>query len=160
FGAAVKRREDPRLITGQATYVDDIQLPGMVYAAFVRSPHGHARITGLRTDAARAVPGVVSVVTGKDVAAKLGNLPCAWLIPGSDLKPPAHPILASETVRYVGDAVAVVVGETRAAARDGASLVEVDYEPLPVIIDQEKATKAGAPQLHSDVPNNVAFHWK
>src|SRR5438477_1122809 len=97
FGASVRRREDPRLITGRATYVDDIQLPGTVHVAFVRSPHAHARITGVRTDAARKSAGVVAVVTGKDLAGKVGNVPCAWLIPGADLKTPAHPLLASET---------------------------------------------------------------
>jgi carbon-monoxide dehydrogenase large subunit len=160
FGAAVKRREDPRLITGGATYTDDIQLPNLGYAAFVRSPHAHARIVSIDSSAAARVPGVAAVVTGRDLAGKIGTIPTAWLIPNSDLKTPAHPALASDTVRYVGDAVAVVVGDSRAAARDGAAAVAVEYEPLPAIVDQEKATQAGAPQLHADVPNNVTFRWK
>ncbi len=159
FGAAVRRREDPRLITGRATYVDDIKLPGLTYAAFVRSPHAHARIRGIQTAKAHEAPGVVAVLAGKDLVGKVGNLPCAWLIPGSDLKLPEHPPIAVEKVRYVGDAVAVVVAESRDAARDGAGLVEVDYEPLPAIVDQEKATRSGAPLLHDNVANNVAFHW-
>ncbi|HEX5415919.1 MAG TPA: xanthine dehydrogenase family protein molybdopterin-binding subunit, partial [Chloroflexota bacterium] len=160
FGAAVKRREDPRLITGGATYVDDIQLPGVVYAAFVRSPHAHARITGIDLSAARNVPGVVAALGGKDLQGKVGNIPTAWLIPNSDLKTPAHPPLAVDTVRFVGDAVAVVVAESRAAAKDAAALVAVDYEPLPVVVNQEEAIQPGAPQLHPDVPNNIAFRWK
>jgi carbon-monoxide dehydrogenase large subunit len=160
FGAAVKRREDPRLITGGATYVDDIQLPNLGYVAFVRSPHAHARIKGIDTSTAKAVPGVAAVVTGRDLVGKVGNVPTAWLIPNSDLKTPAHPPLAVDTTRYVGDAVAAVVADSRGAARDAAALVAVDYEPLPAVTNQEEAVKEGAPQLHPDVPNNVAFHWR
>jgi len=160
FGAAVKRREDPRLITGGATYVDDIQLSGLVYAAFVRSPHAHARITHIDVTTARNAPGVVAAMSGQDLQGKVGNIPTAWLIPNSELKTPAHPPLAVDTVRFVGDAVAVVVAESRAAAKDAAALVEVDYEPLPVVVNQEEAVQPGAPQLHPDVPNNIAFHWK
>src|SRR5262249_16833040 len=125
FGAAVKRREDPRLITGGATYTDDLKLPNLAYAAFARSPHAHARIKSIDTAAARPVPGVVAVLTGQDLVGKVGNIPTAWLIPGSDLKTPAHPPVAIDTVRYVGDAVAVVVAESRSAARDAANLVQV-----------------------------------
>jgi carbon-monoxide dehydrogenase large subunit len=160
FGAAVKRREDPRLITGGATYTDDLKLPNLAYAAFARSPHAHARIKSIDTKAASAVPGVVTVLTGKDLVGKVGNIPTAWLLPNSDLKTPAHPPIAVDTVRYVGDAVAVVVADSRSAARDAASLVEVDYEPLSAIVDQEKAIESGAPQLHPDVPNNITFRWK
>src|ERR1017187_2706910 len=105
FGAAVKRREDPRLITGGATYVEDIKLLGLTYAAFVRSPHAHARIVKVDTSSAKAQPGVIAVVTGADLVGKIGTIPTAWLLPNADLKTPAHPALASETVRYVGDAV-------------------------------------------------------
>jgi carbon-monoxide dehydrogenase large subunit len=159
FGSSVKRREDPRLITGGATYTDDIKLPNMAYAAFVRSPHAHARIKSVNKAAASAAAGVVAVFTGADLVGKVGNIPTAWLVPNSDLKTPAHPPLAIDTVRYVGDAVAVVIAESRGAAADAAGLVEVDYEPLPVVVDQEKAVRAGAPQLHADAPNNVAFRW-
>ncbi|MGH2458719.1 MAG: xanthine dehydrogenase family protein molybdopterin-binding subunit, partial [Chloroflexota bacterium] len=159
FGAAVKRREDPRLITGRATYTDDVRLSNLAYVAFVRSPHAHARIKRIDTSRARSAAGVVAVVTGQDLAGKVNGIPTAWLIPNSDLKTPTHPPLAVDTVRYVGDAVAAVVAESRAAARDAVDLVDVDYEPLPVVVDGEKATQAGAPQLHPDVPNNVAFRW-
>src|SRR5437588_6745449 len=160
FGSSVKRREDPRLITGGATYVDDVNLLNLAYVVFVRSPHAHARIKSVDTSAAKQVPGVVSVVTGKDLVGKVGNIPTAWLIPNSDLKTPAHPPIAVDVVRYVGDAVAAVTADSRAAARAAAYLIQVDYEPLPAIVDQEKAVQPGAPQLHADVPNNITFRWK
>ncbi len=160
FGAAVKRREDPRLITGTATYTDDVKLPNLAYVAFVRSPHAHARIRSIDVSAAQSAPGVVAVVTGRDLVGKVGNIPTAWLIPNAELKTPAHPPLAIDTVRYVGDAVAAVVAESRGAASDAAGLVRVDYEPVAAVVDQEKAVQPGAPQLHANVPNNVAFHWK
>jgi carbon-monoxide dehydrogenase large subunit len=160
FGAAVKRREDPRLITGGATYVEDIKLLGLTYAAFIRSPYAHARIVKVDTTAAKQQPGVIAVVTGADLVGKIGTIPTAWLLPNSNLKTPAHPALASETVRYVGDAVAVVVAETNAQAKDAAALVEVEYAELGVVVDQEKAVENGAPLVHEDVPNNLAFRWK
>lgn len=160
FGASVKRRDDPQLITGKATYTDDVKLPGLAYAAIVRSPHAHARITSVDTRKARSQPGVAAVYTGKDVADKLSPLPCAWLIPNSDLKVPPRPVIASDRVRYVGEAVAVVVADSRYGARDAAEAIEVSYDPLPVIVNQEKAAKPGAPQLHAEVPNNVSFTWK
>ena len=160
FGAKIKRREDPRLITGKATYVEDIQLPGMLHAQIVRSTHAHAKITRIDTKAARAHPGVVAVLTGKDLEGKLNPVPTAWLIPGSDLKTPAHPALATDVVRYVGDGVAVVLADSRFAARDAAAQVHVHYAPLPVVVDQEHAVRDGAPQLHADVPHNVAFTWR
>ena len=159
FGASVRRREDPRLITGQATYCDDIQLANMAYAVIVRSPYAHARITSIDTSAAAAHPGVIAVYTGSDLEGRVGSIPCAWLIPDSDLVVPDHPPLAIDRVRYVGDGVAVVIGEDRAAAADAADMVEVEYEELPAIVDQEKATQDGAPQLHDDVPANTAFRW-
>jgi aerobic carbon-monoxide dehydrogenase large subunit len=160
FGASIRRREDPRLITGQATYTDDLQLPGMTYACIVRSPHAHARITSLDIEAARRQPGVVAVFTGRDLAGKLNPIPTAWLIPNSELKTPPHPALAVDRVRYAGDGVAVVVADAPYTARDAAALVRVTYEPLPAIVNQEQAVGAGAPQLHADAPNNVAFTWK
>jgi carbon-monoxide dehydrogenase large subunit len=160
FGAAVKRREDPRLITGRAVYTDDVKLPNLAYVAFVRSPHAHARIVRIDASRARTAPGVIAVVTGRDLAGKVGNIPTAWLIPNADLKTPAHPPLAIDTVRHVGDAVAAVVAESRAAAADAVALVEVEYQVLPAVVDQEKATQPGAPQLHLDVPNNIAFRWR
>ncbi len=145
FGASIKRREDPRLITGKATYTDDFRLAGMTYAHIVRSPHDHARITRLDVDAARLHPGVVAVFTGKDLQGALNPIPTAWLIPNSDLRTPPHPALAVDTVRYEGDGVAVVVAEDRYTARDAAALIGVDYDPLPAVVNQVKAVAPGAP---------------
>lgn len=160
FGARIKRREDPRLITGKATYTDDLKLAGTLHAVIVRSPHAHARIKRIDTTAARRTPGAVAVYTGTDLVGKVGPLPCAWLIPNAGLKTPAHPAIAVDRVRYVGDAVAVVVAEDRYTARDGAEQIQVEYEPLPVVVDAERATRPGAPLLHDDAPENVAFRWK
>jgi carbon-monoxide dehydrogenase large subunit len=158
FGSGIRRREDPRLITGSATYTDDLVLPGMVHAAMLRSPHAHARIKGVNPARARQAPGVLAVYTGNDCEA-LQAMPCAWLVPNSNLKIATYTCMAKNVVRYVGDIVAVVVAETAYQAHDALELVDVDYEPLPVVIDPEQAVKAGAPQLHADVPNNIAFHW-
>jgi carbon-monoxide dehydrogenase large subunit len=159
FGSGIKRREDPRLITGTARYTDDLILPGMVYAAILRSPHAHARILKLDTSAAKAAAGVVAVYTGADTEAALKPIPCLWLLPGSDLKTSPYAPLAKEIVRYVGDAVAVLVAESPYQAADALELIEVEYEALPAVVDPEKATGSGAPQLHSEAPGNVAFHW-
>ncbi|MFN7960660.1 MAG: molybdopterin cofactor-binding domain-containing protein [Thermoanaerobaculia bacterium] len=159
LGQAIKRREDPALITGKGKYTDDLQVAGMTYAAIVRSPHGHARIRAIRTGAAQAAPGVVAVYTGQDLLAKMpGKIPVGWLLPG--IKTPDHLAMATDSVRYVGHAVAVVVAEDRYAARDAADLVEVDYEPLPATVDPELAMRPGAPQLFADVPNNISFDWE
>lgn len=155
-GSRIKRREDPRLIMGRGTYVDDIQLPRMTYAAILRSPYAHARILNIDVDKAKALPGVVTVLTGADLQGK--NVPCGWTLP--DMKVAPHPALAVGKVRYTGDAVAVVVAEDRYVARDALDLIEVDYEPLPVVVDAEKAIQAGAPQLHDEVPSNTTFVWK
>ena len=118
FGSGIKRREDPRLLTGTARYTADISLPGQVYAAILRSPHGHARIRKIDTTPAKTAPGVVAVFTGADTEGVLGTIPCAWLVPNSDLKTAPYPPLAKGTVRYVGDAVAVVVAESPQQAAD------------------------------------------
>ena len=130
FGSAIKRREDPRLITGAATYTDDVKLPGLTYAAILRSPYAHARITGIDVSAAKRSPGVIAVYTGTDIKDRMAPVPCAWNVPNCDLKVPPHPLLAHDKVRYVGDGVAMVVAATRAAARDAIDLIDVDYEPL------------------------------
>ena len=159
IGKAVKRREDPRLITGSATYTDDIQLPRMAYAAVLRSPWAHAHVRSIDVQHARTSPGVVAVYTGRDLAERVNPVPCAWMVPNCDLQVPPHPMLAVDTVRYVGDGVALVVAESREAARDALDLIEVDYEPLAAVVDPEQATLQDAPQLHADVPSNVAFTW-
>src|SRR5262252_10863371 len=161
FGSPIKRREDPRLLTGQAMYTDDFTLAGMAHLAVVRSPYAHAKIKAIRTKKAAAMDGVLGVFTGKDMKdAGFGSIPCAWVVPGSDAKTPPYPPIAVDVVRYVGNAVAIVVATDRYVARDAAEAVEVDYEPLPVVVDAEKATAKGQPQLHGDVPHNVCFHWK
>ncbi|MCH2676521.1 MAG: molybdopterin-dependent oxidoreductase [Dehalococcoidia bacterium] len=159
FGSGIRRREDPRLITGGATYTDDVQLPGMAYAAILRSPHAHAKINSINTIAAKASPGVVAVFTGADTDGVLSPIPCAWIPPDSDVKAVAHPALATDVVRYQGDAVAVIVAEDRYQAEDALELINVDYSPLPVVVSPEAAMQPGAPQLHEDAPNNQAFHW-
>src|ERR1700694_5153059 len=159
FGSGIKRREDPRLITGTATYTDDVKLTGLTYAAFLRSPYAHARITRIDTSAAERAPGVLAVYTGAGVKDRVAPVPCAWNVPNCDLKVPPHPLLAYEKVRYVGDGVAMVIAETRATARDAIDLIDVDYEPWGGGVDPEKMAQPGAPQLHNEVPNNIAFTW-
>ena len=159
FGSGIRRREDPRLITGSATYTDDITLPGMVHAAMLRSEHAHAKITRIDTSRAASAPGVVAVYTGADIEDALAPMPCAWLLPDSDLKIAAYPCIAKDVVRYTGDIVATVVAETPYQAHDALALIEVDYEPLEVVIDPEAAHDDGAPQLHDDIEGNQAFHW-
>lgn len=159
FGASVKRREDPRLITGQGAFTDDFKLPGMLQMTMLRSPYAHARIKRIDTSKAKAHPGVVGVFTAKDLEG-VAPMPCAWLVPDADLKVPVYTALASEKVRFVGDAVAIVVAEDSYIADDALELIEVEYEQLPVVVNQEDALKPGAPQLYDDVPNNQAFHWK
>ena len=159
FGSGIRRREDPRLITGQASYTDDIKLPGMVHAAILRSPYAHATITSIDTGEADQQPGVIAVYTGADTDGVLNGLPCAWLIPNSDLKTPEHPPIAKDKVRYVGDAVAVVVAESRYQAEDALEFISVEYDPHDAVLNPKEATQDGAPQLHDDVPNNVAFTW-
>ena len=159
FGSGIRRREDPRLITGGSVYTDDVTLPGMVHAAILRSPHAHARISGVDTTAAAAAPGVIAVYTGADVDGILAPIPCAWLPPESDVKAVAHPAIAKDIVRYQGDAVAVVVADTRYQAEDALELINVSYAPLPAVVNPAAAMDPGAPQLHDDAPNNQAFHW-
>ena len=159
FGSGIRRREDPRLITGTATYTDDLTLPRMVHAAMLRSPHAHARITSIDTTKAAAATGVVAVYTHADTEGALQPTPCAWLLPDSDLKIANYHGIAKDVVRYVGDIVAVVVAEDRYLAEDALELIDVDYEPRPSVIDPEKAAQDGAPQLHDEIPGNQAFHW-
>jgi carbon-monoxide dehydrogenase large subunit len=159
FGSGIRRREDPRLITGSATYTEDVVLPDMAYAAILRSPHAHARIRSIDTSRAKAAPGVVAVFTGADTETALKPMPCAWLLPNADLKVATYPQLAKDTVRYVGDCVAVVVADSRYQAQDALELIDVDYEPLPTVVDPQRAAARGAPQLHADIAGNQAFHW-
>ena len=160
FGSAIRRREDPRLLTGGAQYTADIDLPGMTHAAILRSPHGHARIRAIDVSRARSAPGVVAVFTGADIQGVLQPIPCAWLLPNADLKVAPYVAMAKDVVRYVGDAVAVVVAHAAEQAYDALGSIDVEYEPLEAVVDPQQATGAGAPQLHREAPGNVAFHWK
>ena len=159
FGSGIRRREDPRLITGTAKYTDDIVLPGMLHAAMVRSPYSHARINGIDASAASEAPGVVAVFTHADTEGEIAPAPCAWLLPDSGLSIADYHCIAKDTVRYVGDIVAVVVAETREQAHDAVDLVEVDYEPLDAVVTPKEAASDGAPQLHDAIEGNQAFHW-
>ena len=158
IGKPMKRVEDPRFIQGKGKYVANLQIPGMLHAAIVRSPHAHAKINSIDTSAALAMPGVVGVYTGADLAADgVGGLPCGFNPPG--IKTAPHPVLAIGKVRHVGDGVAVVIAENRYAAQDAADAVQVDYTPLPAVVDAKKAVDPSAPQLHDEIPNNTSFYW-
>lgn len=162
IGQPLKRREDARFLTGAGQYTDDVVLPGQSYAVFVRSPYAHARIKSIDLAAAKAAPGVLAIFTGADLAdAKVGGLPCGWLIhsqDGSPMKEPPHPVLAQGKVRHVGDQLALVVAETLLQAKDAAELVAVDYEELPPVVDLQTAAGA-ASAVHDDVPGNVCYDW-
>lgn len=155
-GKRIRRTEDPRLITGTATYVDDIHMPGMHHACILRSPHGAAKIRSIQTDAARNHPGVAAVFTGADIRS-VGPVPCGASLPG--LRIPVHTILAQDRVYFVGHPVAVVVATDRYVAADALDLIEVDYEPLPAVADPEKALAPGAPAVHPEWPDNIAFTY-
>ena len=163
IGESVRRKEDYRFLTGSGQYTDDIALANMSHCYFVRSPHAHARIKGINKSAALAAPGVIGVLDGQDVAAdKINGLPCGWLITGTNgepMKEPPHPILAFEKVRYVGDHVAMVVAETYEQARNAAELVDVDYEPLPAVVDVRDAQAPGAATIHDAATDNHCYKW-
>lgn len=156
-GTPVKRREDPRLITGQATYVDDIKLVGMLHMAVLRSPYGHARINSINTEAARRHPGVVAVYLAEDLKGAVGPIAVAVPLGKMTEGMGIHGPLAEGKVRFYGDPVAVVIAEDRYTARDARDLIEVDYEPLPAAIDIEKAMQPGAPLLYEEFGTNVPF---
>src|SRR6201999_1411529 len=157
-GRAMRRKEDPALITGKGRYVDDIALPGMLWASFVRSPEAHAKIVSIDSSAAAARPGIEAVFTGEDMADIAGPLPMAWAPPGVEIANPPHWPLARGEVRHVGDPVAVVIGSERYAVADAAEDVVVEYESLPVVVDPEAAI-AGAPFVHDDLGSNKVHEW-
>jgi aerobic carbon-monoxide dehydrogenase large subunit len=157
LGASIKRREDPRFITGKGNYTDDLKLAGLTHAVFVRSPHANAKIRKIDTGKASKAPGVVAIFTGKDMAG-VNSLPCGWLLP--ELKIPPHMPLASDAARYVGDPVAIVIAESQSAASDAAELVEVDWDVQPSVTNTEKAAAKGSVQIHEVAPNNEAFKWQ
>src|SRR5438093_2863858 len=163
-GQSARRLEDPHLLRGLGRYSDDVTLPRQAYGAVVRSPHAHARIRALDVAAAARAPGVVTVLTGADLAADgLGNLPTDGNRKRRDGSPAfktPRPALARERVRHVGDPVAFVVAETPAQAADAAERVVVDYEPLPAIASTAEAAQAGRPAVWDEVPDNAAFVWE
>ncbi|PYE51163.1 xanthine dehydrogenase family protein molybdopterin-binding subunit [Deinococcus yavapaiensis] len=159
FGKAMKRVEDPRFVTGTGRYTDDMTLPGMAHAAMLRSPYAHARVTRLDTSAALAHPGVLAVITGKELLeAKVGSIPTGWLLP--DLKIPAHYAIAPEVAHHVGDILACVIAEDRATAEDAVGLIDVDLEPMDAVALGSEALAQGAPLVHPEAPGNVAFEWQ
>ncbi|MGX5846950.1 xanthine dehydrogenase family protein molybdopterin-binding subunit [Mesorhizobium sp. PL10] len=164
IGARVARKEDKRFITGAGRYVDDMVVPGMKHAAFVRSPHAHAQIKKIDVKKAQAMPGVIGVLTGKELKADgIGNLICGWMIhskDGSPMKMGAWSPLAVDKVRYVGDAIVIVVAETKGQARDAAEAVEITYKELKAVVDATKALQKGAPQVHAEAEDNLIFDWE
>src|SRR6478736_214784 len=160
LGKPIKRTEDPRFITGEGNYLDDIKLASMTHLAILRSPYAHANIRSIDTSRAASMPGVIAVFTGADIP--YNPLPMAWPAGGSagiqnNISTPR--VLATDSVKWTGEGVAAVVAETPAQCQDALELIQVDWEPLPAVVDAEKATQPGAPQLHENAPNNVVFVW-
>jgi len=151
LGKSLNRVEDPRFLRGEGRYVDDIKLPNMAHAAIVRSPHAHARIVNVDTSKAAALPGVLAVVTGKDVSERAAPLP------SFGAGPIVQDLIATEKVRHIGEAVAAVVAENRYIAEDACDLIEVEYEQLPVVLDPAEARKEGATLVHNALGTNVAY---
>ena len=165
MGQRIKRKEDPRFITGTGKYTDDIKLPGMLHLALLRSDRGHARIEGIDVAKARKMPGVVAVYTGKDLAGKLGGVPCGvrnaegkHYSAGVPLNVPDYPVIAIDKVAFVGQNVAAVVATDPYIAHDALDAIEVDYEDLPAVVDPEKAAQKGSPVIHEKLGSNIAFH--
>jgi aerobic carbon-monoxide dehydrogenase large subunit len=158
IGQPLRRREDFKLLTGKGRYVDDVRLPGMLHMVLLRSPHAHANIKSIDLAAARSAPGVRMVMAGEGLAGRIGPIVPNWVIPGS--KVPLRPVVAIDRVRFVGECVAVVVAESLAKAYDALGLIDVEYEILPAVIDEEAAVGNGAPQLHDNVPDNITTIYK
>ncbi|MDB4292765.1 xanthine dehydrogenase family protein molybdopterin-binding subunit [Maribacter sp.] len=161
IGKSVKRREDNRFLKGAGKYTDDIKLPGMTQAAFVRSPYAHAKVLSVDTSAAQNAEGVVAVYTGSDACGTYG-VPCGWQVDfkdGETMREPLHPLLAKDKINHVGEAVAIVIAETLELARDAAELVQVKYEVLPAVTCPKKAMEPGAPKVHDQWGDNAAFDW-
>src|SRR5882672_8644575 len=163
IGQPVRRSEDPKLVRGEGRFTDDVSAPRQAHAVMVRSRHAHGIIRGIDTAAARAMPGVLGVYTGADLAAAgYGTLKC--IVPfknrdGSEMKKPPRHILPVDKVRFVGDPLACVVAETLLQAKDAAEALEVDIDPLPAVVRPEEAARPGAPRLYDEAPNNVALDY-
>lgn len=157
-GMARLRKEDERLITGHTLWTDNITIRGMLHLAILRSPMAHARITAIDTSAAAALPGVIAAFSGRDLADEQGSLPCAWPVT-DDIVTPDHPALAVDEVRFAGEAVAVVAARDQATALDALEAIEIDYEPLPVVLDMEAALADGSPLVHESKGTNKSYTW-
>ena len=158
IGKSMKRFEDPRFLQGKGSYVANLQLPNIAHLAILRSPYGHANIRSINTKNAEALDGVIAVFTGQDlIDGGVGALPCGWTPPG--IKVPVRYPLTVDRVRHVGDGVAAVVAEDPYIAADALELIEVDYEPLPAVVDARETTYDGYPLVHDDIPNNVSYTW-
>jgi len=164
IGQPIKRKEDPRLLMGHGTFTDDFNLPNQAHSYVLRSPHANAQIIDIDTSVAKATKGVLTVLTANDInAIGLGFIPCLSDVTqrdGSPMVSPARPILADEFVRHVGNAVAFVVAETLSIAKDAAELIEIEYEPLPAVIDTRSATVAGISQVWPEAKNNICYIWE
>ena len=157
-GKARLRKEDARLITGKTTWTDNMVLPGMLHLAVVRCPVAHAKITNIDVSAAQQSPNVLAVFTGRDFKEEQGSIPCAWPVT-PDMVNPGHPSVAVDEVNHVGEAVAVIVARSKAAAQDAVELVDVDYDPLPVVLDMEQAVASGAELCHDHIESNESFRF-
>src|SRR5499425_1803736 len=161
IGQSIRRKEDARFLTGAGQFTDDVNPPNHTHGFFLRSPHAHAKIRKVDTGKAKGAPGVVAIYTGEDLTG-VNGLPCGWLITGTDGKPmnePPHPVLAQGKVRYVGDALALVIAETLHQAKDAVELIEVDYDVLPAVVNSVEALKPGAPLIHDQAPGNKCYTW-
>jgi carbon-monoxide dehydrogenase large subunit len=158
IGQSLRRREDYKFLTGSGCYVDDVKLPDTLYLAILRSPHAHAVIIGIDISSARVAPGVRLALAGTDLVGKIGNIRPNWIIPGTMV--PERPVVAVDRVRVVGECVALLVAETREAAYDALELIDVAYQALPGVIEEEVAIAGGAPQLHENIPNNITTYFK
>jgi carbon-monoxide dehydrogenase large subunit len=157
-GQPIKRVEDHRLLTGQSSFVDDLKVPGMLHASVLRSPHAHAKIKSIDTVAASSLAGVVSVITAAELTGAVRNVPTRENTDADELRPPEHPVLARDKVCYVGQPVAIIVAEDLYLAHDALELVQVDYQPLPSVINPLEAMAADAPVVHTDLGTNIALH--
>lgn len=157
-GQSVKRFEDPRLLTGQGTFLDDLRLQGMLHAAVLRSPHAHARINAIHTAAARHAPGVVCVITAANLEGVVEPVPTRRETEAETLRPPTHPVMARGKVCYVGQPVAIVVAQDTYLAQDARALIHVDYAPLPAVIDPLAAMQTDGPIVHQELGTNIALH--
>ena len=161
MGAAPKRREDVRFLTGTGNYTDDINLRGQAHVAFLRSDVAHATINSINTSAAEAMPGVAKIFTSTDFEG-VGGLPCGWQVTdrhGEPMQEPGHPIIAAGKIRHVGEIVAAVVADTLEQARDAAEAIDLDLTELPAVIDMKAAVADGATKVHDDLTSNLCYDW-